>query len=141
MRTHTADSGNCAHCVPLITELGATLRVDVFTSRAPLSRDDLMATTTRTRTPTVLPEWQHLHSQVTAQGCAAIAHLPSNLRACCRMAGSLVAQRASSVASRSRDRVACRSRERVACRRRHAGRRRARHTLLYDLISFASLTS
>ena len=119
-------------------------RVTLFTTSAPPTRDDLLSTSAQSHTPSVLPVWQHPHSHSIALCCAAAAHSPSNVRTCCRMAESLVAERAAGVASRSRERVAClsresvachsreraayRSRERVACSRRHAARRRARNT-------------
>ena len=111
------NSRNCVHCEPLRSELSATLATChavynecTINARWPIGyqRDTL--------THTVLPWWQHLHSQMTAQCCAAAAHSPNNVRTCCLMAESLVAEREASVTSRCRERVACRCRHAARCR-------------------------
>ena len=52
-----------------------------------LLRADLWLTISGlTRTLTMLPVWQHLHSQLIAQNCVATAHPSSDARDCCRVA-------------------------------------------------------
>ena len=59
-------------------------RVKLFTARPPPTQDELLSTTARTRTPTVLPVLQHSHSRTIAQGCTVAAQSPSNARNCTR---------------------------------------------------------
>ena len=54
----------------------------LFTSRAPPTRGELLPTSARTLTPTVLPDWQHLHRVVIAQGCEADTRMRSDVRSC-----------------------------------------------------------
>ena len=52
-------------------------RDKLFTLRAPPSRDDLLATSAQSLTPTVLPAWQHTHSHTAESVANACTRLPS----------------------------------------------------------------
>ena len=54
----------------------------LFTSRAPPTRAELLPTSALALTPTVLPDWQHLHRAVIAQGCEADTRMRSDVRRC-----------------------------------------------------------
>ena len=54
----------------------------LFTSRAPPTRGELLPTSARTFTFTVLPDWQHLHHAVIAQGCEADTRMQGDVRSC-----------------------------------------------------------
>ena len=54
----------------------------LFTSHAPPTRGELLSTSARTLTPTVLPDWQHLHRAVIVQGCEADTRMRSDVRSC-----------------------------------------------------------
>ena len=54
----------------------------LFTSRAPPTRGELLPTSALALTPTVLPDWQHLHPAVIAQGCKADTRMRSDVRSC-----------------------------------------------------------
>ena len=54
----------------------------LFTSLAPPTRKELVATNALALTPTVLPDWQHLHRAVIAQGCEADTRMRSDVRSC-----------------------------------------------------------
>ena len=52
----------------------------LFTSVAPPTHGELVPTSARTLTPTVLPDWQHLHRAVIAQGCETDTRMRSDVR-------------------------------------------------------------
>ena len=54
----------------------------LFTSRAPPTRGKLLPSSARALTPTVFPDWQHLHRAVNAQGCEADTRMRSDVRSC-----------------------------------------------------------
>ena len=54
----------------------------LYTSRAPPTRGELLSTSERAFTPTVLPDWQHLHRAVIAQACEADMRMRSHVRSC-----------------------------------------------------------
>ena len=53
-----------------------------FTSGAPPTRGELLPTSARTLTATVLPDWQHLHRAVIAQGCEADTRMRNDVWSC-----------------------------------------------------------
>ena len=54
----------------------------LFTSRALPTRCELVATNARAFTPTMLPDWQHLHRAVIAQDCVTDTRMQSDVRSC-----------------------------------------------------------
>ena len=54
----------------------------LFTSRAPLPCNKLLSTSARALTPTVLPDWQHLHCAAIAQSCEAGTRIRCDVWSC-----------------------------------------------------------
>ena len=57
-------------------------RVTSCLHRAPPTRGELLSTSARAPTPTVLPDWQHLHRVAIAQGCEAGTRMRCDVRSC-----------------------------------------------------------
>ena len=70
---------------PFALNCARPARESLYTVRAPQTRDDLLFTSARVLTPTVLPEWQHSHRAVIAQGYELDTRTQCDVRSCTQL--------------------------------------------------------
>ena len=79
-RAHEQIPGNARIASPSAVNCTRPPCDKLFTSRAPPTRGELLSTSARALTPTVLFDWQQLHRAVIAQGCEAGTRMRSDVR-------------------------------------------------------------